>query len=55
MAILFIRFGWFILGAFFGAWVISDLDRSNFIFTKVNSLIIEFQDFIFDIISIIES
>ncbi len=29
MSILFIRFGWFILGTFFGAWVMYDKDRSS--------------------------
>ncbi|MCK5110165.1 MAG: hypothetical protein KAQ94_01505 [Arcobacteraceae bacterium] len=37
MAILFIRFGWFILGAFFGAWVMFDPDRALVISSSINT------------------
>ncbi len=29
MTILFVRFGWFILGAFFGAWIMTDVNRAS--------------------------
>ncbi len=37
MAILFILFGWFILGALFGAWVMFDPSRALFISSSVNT------------------
>ena len=38
MATLFVRFGWFILGALFGAWIMSDSSRASYISSSFNSI-----------------
>ncbi len=51
MSILFIRFGWFILGAFFGAWVMFDQARATAISSSLNSGWSSFSDFLTKIIN----
>ncbi len=49
MSILFIRFGWFILGAFFGAWIMYDQDRSFAISSSLGDSWISISDLIMSI------
>ncbi len=51
MSILFIRFGWFILGAFFGAWIMFDQDRALAISSSLNDGWLSFNDLITSIAS----
>jgi hypothetical protein len=46
MSILFIRFGWFILGALFGAWLMSDASRSLYLSSSLNTIITSLLTFI---------
>ena len=50
MAILFIRFGWFMLGVLFGAWIMYDHSRALAISGTVNDVWINFEGLIVGLI-----
>jgi len=54
MKILFIRFGWFMLGAFFGAWFMSDPSRASSISSSINCSASALSDFVINILDSIK-
>ncbi|MEA3352327.1 MAG: hypothetical protein U9Q33_00725 [Campylobacterota bacterium] len=52
MKVLFVRFGWFILGALFGGWVMSDPDRFNYIVTHTQEFYSSVNNLLLGIISV---